>query len=270
MIVSILTPTYNRAYTLTRLYNSICSQKDVQCNSVFEWVIIDDGSVDETGQLVQQFLSEKKINIKYYYQNNSGKPTAINHGVAKSMAKYIFIVDSDDALTSDAISTIIEMDKVTREDCSDNSLSGLCFRRADFSGNIMGLLQSDFPDYTDMLATQAGKKFKADLAYVFKRELLELNPFPKIGNEKFVPELFIWNKITDVNLTRFFYKKAIYLCDYLDDGLTRNFKQQLKNNPLGFFIYYSDQYHRETKITNKIKMLLRSLQCYIYAMTSEK
>ncbi|HFU7597993.1 TPA: glycosyltransferase family 2 protein, partial [Escherichia coli] len=103
-----------------------------------------------------------------------------------------------------------------------------------------------------------------DVAYCFKKESLVKNPFPRIEDEKFVPELYIWNKITDEAKIRFNISKVIYLCEYLDDGLSKNFHNQLKKYPKGFKIYYKDQRKREKTYIKKTKMLIRYLQCCYY------
>ena len=72
-MISVLTPTFNRYHTLQRLYDSLCSQN---CTN-FEWIIIDDGSVDDTEKLVSEFITERKIIIKYIFQENKGKPMFI-------------------------------------------------------------------------------------------------------------------------------------------------------------------------------------------------
>ena len=90
-MITILTPTFNRAYTLERLFNSLLSQS---CKD-FEWVIVDDGSIDETRKVVNDFIREKKLNIKYIYQENQGKPSALNNGLENATREYVFPVDSD-------------------------------------------------------------------------------------------------------------------------------------------------------------------------------
>ena len=74
MYTTILTPTYNRGENLKKLYKSLLKQKD----NNFEWVIVDDGSTDNTKEIIQQFLQEAKINLKYLYKENGGKHTALN------------------------------------------------------------------------------------------------------------------------------------------------------------------------------------------------
>lgn len=92
--LTIFTPTYNRANTLTRLYESIKGQ--TQKN--FEWLIIDDGSNDNTQQIVENFISKKEIKIRYMKQQNSGKQAAWNKAVNEAKGKYFCNVDSDDIL----------------------------------------------------------------------------------------------------------------------------------------------------------------------------
>lgn len=257
-MISILTPTYNRRKTLQRLYESILNQtsKDL------EWIVIDDGSSDETKEFINQCCCEKKINIKYFFQQNKGKHAAINIGVELALGDWIFIVDSDDAITPDAVEKIEK--KI--ESYKSDDLAGICFRKADFSGGIIGEKFNSFDDIF-LSATEAGNYFKGDLAYVFRRQALNSNKFPVFKDEKFVPELYIWNKITDDGKVIFSISESIYLCEYLDGGYTKNFKNNLKKNPMGFFIFYVDQFKREKNTRMKLKNIIRSIQCFYYILT---
>jgi len=264
MKVSILTPTYNRAHTLQRLYDSIC-QQSIQGHELYEWIVVDDGSSDNTIDVINKFIIEGIINIRYLYQENAGKPSAINTGVLHSKGRYIFIVDSDDVITNDAIATIGEVDIVSSAHFN-KVISGFCFRKSDLDGNMLGCKYDNGRDYILMNATECGSYFSADLAYIFKREFLLENPFPKFGNEKFVPELFIWNKITDIKPVLAFPKKSIYLVEYLEDGLSNNFKSEIKKSPRGFALFYKDQIKREKRKIVKIKKIARWLQCISYSL----
>ena len=108
--------------------------------------------------------------------------------------------------------------------------------------------------------------FKGDLAYVFKRRVMQLEPFPIIAGEKFVPELFVWNRIGDIGRILFFPTLAIYCCEYLEDGYSANFKQNLRRNPRGFLLFYMAQFQREKSIYGQVKCVIRSLQCTWYSM----
>lgn len=253
-MITVLTPTYNRSHTLLRLFESLCNQEYKR----FEWMVIDDGSNDNTQAFLADFKKLAPFAIKVIKQPNSGKNFAVNVGVIGAIGDWIFIVDSDDALTPDAIATIEEK----LADVNSERLVGLCFRKAHFSGELIG--RSIGQDVQKLTPTEAGSLIEGDLAYVFKRDSMLRNPFPVIHGEKFVPELYIWNKISDEGDIYFYLSKYIYLCEYLVDGLSRNFSTNLKNNPRGFLLYYMSQISREKEIKNKMKRLIRATQCYIY------
>ena len=104
MFLTIFTPTYNRAYILPNLYESLVNQTSKD----FEWVIVDDGSTDETESIVKKWIAESRICIKYIKQENQGKHIAINTGTEHADGELFFIVDSDDSLKNHAVSTISE------------------------------------------------------------------------------------------------------------------------------------------------------------------
>ena len=226
-MITILTPTYNRVHTLERLYSSLCEQIDLEC---FEWLIIDDGSSDETFTLIEKFKNQNKIPIRYIFQENRGKHVGLNNGIENAKYDWIFIVDSDDTLTIDAICTI-KKDLILLESLN---VVGFCYRKVYFDDSIIGKEVKTNETYLLMSPSEAGKLLVGDLAYIFKKEIMRKNLFPAIPNEKFVPELYIWNKITDEAKVRFNINKSIYLCEYLEDGMSHNFYSQLRKNPNGF------------------------------------
>lgn len=252
-MLTILTATYNRAHTLSRLYASLLAQ--TQCE--FEWLIIDDGSSDNSRELINEFLMEGRLKISYRYQENMGKHAAINLGVSVCMQDWIFIVDSDDAITSDAVEEIIK--NINNSNCK-NSV-GFCFRKSYFDGRLIGIpAQGEALEI--MTPTAAGHKFKGDLAYIFSRIAMRSCLFPIIPGEKFVPELYIWNKIADQGSIYYNGGRSIYLVEYLSEGYSKSFKKVFRKNPMGFFIFYASQISREKKFFPKIKNLIRSLQCF--------
>lgn len=107
MLITIFTPTYNRGYTLGRLYDSIKAQG----RSDIEWVVVDDGSTDDTAQLISQWLAdpERTFDLRSFRQENAGKHVAWNRGLAEARGEIFFPVDSDDYLTPDAIADIVRM-----------------------------------------------------------------------------------------------------------------------------------------------------------------
>jgi len=257
-VITILTATYNRCSTLSRLLKSLLEQSSKE----FEWVLVDDGSSDETQNFIEE-LKEKNLGFRLtaIRQNNAGKHAAINSGVAAAKSKWIFIVDSDDALVPDAVETIM----ASVATANDNT-AGLCYRRAYFSGELLGNDLNTVEQSFVSTPTEAGKIFEGDLAYIFRADVMSRFPFPIFKNEKFVPELYIWNKLGDAGDIVFFARKIIYLCDYLEDGYTLNFSRYLRANPKGFFTFYWSQFLREKTVYYKLKNLIRSVQCLLYML----
>ena len=100
--LSIITTTFNRGYILEELYNSLCNQTLKE----FEWIIVDDGSSDDTCEIVSKWKKQEKIDLIYIKQKNGGKHRAINHGIKYANYEYIYILDSDDHLVINAVEKI--------------------------------------------------------------------------------------------------------------------------------------------------------------------
>lgn len=125
--ISILTPTYNRAHVLHRVYESLDRQKTRD----FEWVVVDDGSTDDTLALLERWQAEADFPIAWYrYENNRGQNTAVNSGAKLVSGDYTVVLDSDDELLDDALETIAYWRERTGVD-ADPSVSGLYFRCAE-------------------------------------------------------------------------------------------------------------------------------------------
>lgn len=255
-MISILTPTFNRAYCLPRLFQSLVAQSSRN----FEWVVVDDGSTDETASLVGAWARGADFPVRLVRQPNSGKHVAINQGVAICRGEFVFIVDSDDVLTAEAVSVV----ENALGRLGTNS-TGVCFRKGDLSGRLIGN-EAASSEPAAMHPAAAAFAFAGDLAYVFARDVLARHPFPVYQGEKFVPELYVWNKIGDEGPIIYFPSTVIYLCEYLPDGYSANFKANLRNNPRGFALYYRDQFRRGPRLRDRLKCLVRLAQCACYSV----
>ena len=131
MIVTVLTPTFNRGGSLNNLYQSLQKQtiKD------FEWLLVDDGSTDDTKNIAEEMRKKAEFPMRYIYKENGGKHTALNVGVKQITSELTFIVDSDDKLVPDAIETILQYHKKYKE---RKDLCGYSFLRRFPDGNING------------------------------------------------------------------------------------------------------------------------------------
>lgn len=231
MFLSILTPTYNRAYTLKRCYDSLCAQTDKD----FEWIVVDDGSSDTTKELVSGFILEDKINIRYFYKENGGKPSAHNMGVRNAKGEMCVCVDSDDALTPLAVETA----KTVWKSRKDTRTIGILAKRGDFKEH--NPICTDWPDFlttSAMIELQEKYNFSGDTALFFDTAVMQKHYFKEFPGEKFVPEDALYAELDEVG-PMILLKDVLYLCEYLEGGLTSNYKKLLMNNPMGTaYCYY--------------------------------
>jgi glycosyltransferase involved in cell wall biosynthesis len=257
-MLTVFTPTYNRAYTLPQLYKSLVEQTI----KVFEWLIVDDGSSDNTEELIAEWIKENKVDIRYVKTTNGGKQRAVNIGVQQAKGELFFIVDSDDFVTLDAVEKI---DNIWQY-IENIEYGGLLLRKI-LNGKVLG---KQFPQYqfkASSLEIAYTYGIKQDKAEIFATEKLKEFPFPEIEGEKFVPEAYIWNRLTN-KYPFWCVDEAIYCCEYLPDGYTFNFKQNLKQNPKGFKIYFKDLLcYKIVPLRDKLKAIIRIAQCYIYSLT---
>ncbi len=238
---TIFTPTYNRAYKLSAAYGSLKRQKF----SDFEWLIIDDGSTDGTSSLVESFIGEGIIHIKYLKKENEGKHIAINVGAEMAKGKWFFFLDSDDRLADDAL-------EITKQYCEqvdrDTSFAGVAGLRASstgevwFTGDIKGLEKNEVinenksdvmkKEYVDATPVEYRHKLKimGDRAEVIKTDVLKKYKFPKFEGENFMSESFLWHSMSQDSLRIRWFNKVTYITEYLDDGLTKNASQLIKKN----------------------------------------
>ena len=226
MTVTVLTPTFNRGGRLQSLWNSLQKQtvKD------FEWLVVDDGSTDGTKDLITQFQEKSDFPIRYIYKSNGGKHTALNVGIQTICSELIFIVDSDDCVTDDAVESILKIHKKYR---SQNNICGYAFLRAFPDGKVNGKkfdVDEKIGSYIDVRVN--GDDTGADKAEVFKTHCLKEFPFPEYPNEKFLGEDLVWVRMAR-KYEMVHINKAIYIGNYLEDGLTNNRRKHNIASPIG-------------------------------------
>lgn len=236
-MITVFTPTYNRAYILPALYQSL---KNQSCKD-FEWLIVDDGSTDQTNELITEWMcdSDKGFVIRYFFQCNGGKHRAINLGVTKALGDAFFIVDSDDRLYPMTIAILTKWWDEIKENDHFAGVSGL--RQYHDGTRIGGGLGCDVLDI-DSLSLRTKKQIKGDMAEMFRTKILRQFIFPEIEDEKFLTEAVVWNRIAQHYQLRY-YNVSIYCCDYLSDGLTQSIEKHHKNSPEGTALYFAELAH---------------------------
>ncbi len=237
MKVSVLTATYNRAELLKNLYNSIL--KNIKFGLEIEWLIMDDGSTDETKEVVQNF--QKDVEIKYFYQENQGKMVAINKLVEQATGDFILDCDSDDYFTDNAFEI---MKKAIVASKNEQDIYGLCFLKFDQNGKNMG---NNFKNKKTTMFDlyfkegETGEKailFKTDIRKKYKHELEH--------GEKFVTEARMFHKM-DEKYQMICINKPIMICEYQKDGYTKNIINEFKTNPFGYYKYFEEILQKDFK-----------------------
>lgn len=226
-MITILTPTYNSAHLLFKLYLSLKQQSLMD----FEWLIVDDGSTDKTSAIVKTF-SNDAFPIKYISKENGGKHTALNFSHPYIRGKLVFIVDSDDTLTRDAIETVSayfwQYESKKEIACWSFLRSRLPDQNRSYIDN--GSFVSDYITY------RINKHITGDCAEIVRADVFVKYNFPVIPGEKFMLESWLWNKMAKDGYKTAYINKAIYIYEYLEDGLTRKARRLRMLNPQGAMI----------------------------------
>jgi len=260
-LVAILTPTYNRVNTLPRLYKSLCEQK----SDNFVWIVIDDGSEDNTKEYIQSLIKEEKIQILYYYKKNAGKHTAINVGVENINNELTFIVDSDDYLLPDAIEKIEE---VWEKYKTNKKIAGISFLRGFSINENVGDRYTDecICSYIEM---RLKKKVSGDKAEVFRTSVLRKRKFPEIQGEKFIGEDYVWCDIGK-HYDMVWKNDIIYICEYLEGGLTKSGRAMRIKCPVGGMLNSAMMLTKEFPLAFRLKKAILYNCYYFFADEKQK
>ena len=233
---TVFTPTFNRAYILPQLYHSLCEQS---CKD-FEWLIVDDGSSDQTGELIARWKErENGFVIRCYQIPTGGTPRAINFGITKASGKFFFMVDSDDHLTVDAIE---KMRVWCKEIETAPEVIGVGAARGYPDGRYLKGTppRTNQHGYVDATNLERSKyDLDADMCEAYKTSMFRQFPMAEWPGEKFAPEQIALNEIARNGYKLRWHQDIIYVCDYFEDGLTKGWKSLVKKNPMGYAMMYN-------------------------------
>lgn len=246
--LTVFTPTYNRANTLPKLYNSLINQTQKE----FVWLIVDDGSIDNTKEIVEKWQKENKIEINYIYQNNGGKMRAHNTGVKNCKTDLFVCVDSDDYLVDNAVELIL---KESNAIMNNETLSGIVAYKGFTDNKVIG---NQFPKVQDVssLGDLYRKGFKGDTTLVFKTNILKAYLFPEFESEKFVTEDYVYCQI-DEKYKMKSLREILTVCEYLNDGYTKNALKLILNNPKGMLSYYNLKIKLSKSLKERVGYVVR-------------
>lgn len=225
--LTVFTPTFNRAYCLLNLYQSLCNQT----NKDFIWMVIDDGSSDNTHELIQNWKAENRIDITYICKENGGMHTGHNAAYDNIKTPINTCIDSDDSMPIDAVKNIIN----TYQEIKDNpKIAGIVGLDTFKTNEIVGKKFPENLKFSTLTNIYEKHKITGDKKLVLKTEVVNLYPrYPEYEGEKFVP-LGILYLMIDQNYQLKCLNQPLCIVEYLEDGSTRNIFKQYQRHPNGF------------------------------------
>ncbi len=235
MKLSIVTPTYNREELLPTLYHSIL-QNHEKSNVSVEWLIMDDGSTDDTKERLLQWQKEEKIAINYFFHENQGKMKSINELIPKTQGDLIIECDSDDYFTPNAFE---EIAKVYEENKKRTDIYAFAFLKYDQNGKNMG---NNFPEgihTSNMFDLYFKQGVEGEKALVFFSTIRKQFCYQLEKEERFVTEARMFHKMDELYQIKC-YNKPIMICEYQEHGYTKNSKKLFLENPNGYFEYFKE------------------------------
>ena len=225
-ILTVFTPAYNRAHTLPRTYESLLKQK---CKD-FIWLIVDDGSSDNTAELVKEWMKkENGFEIRYVYKVNGGMHTAHNVAYENIDTELNVCIDSDDCLAEQAVEKILRKWSGVK----DRGYAGIIGLDADLNGKLIGKGFAEGLQETTLAGYYASGGV-GDKKLVYRTDIInQYPPYPVYEGEKYVALAYKYRLIDQD------YKLAVLddvLCnvEYQEDGSSMNMFKQYMNNPKGF------------------------------------
>ncbi len=256
-MITVFTPTYNRRDTLKRLYESLVRQGDAELT----WLVIDDGSTDNTKDIIDGFKKEKKIKIIYIYKENGGKMSAVNLAHEKCQTEYMITIDSDDMMADNFIKQakddLLMIDKV-------DEIAGIVYLTARQSKHdeIVGTRLPD--DGTICKFYELYRKYycTGDKCAIWKTKVLKKYAFPIIEGERFVPDAYLMNQISK-KYDIMTMNRIGTIIEYREDGYSDDYFNLVKKNPKGTRLYYRELYGIEKSLYNIYAYVLFSIYAKI-------
>ena len=221
--LTIITPSYNRADYLKRLFDSLCKQTN--CN--FQWLIIDDGSTDNTKEVVSGF-KESRFVIEYHRKKNGGKHTALNYSHPYIMGELVCIVDSDDWLLPEAVEKIIYI----KNRFYNDDVRMITFLKGKNREKAINTSFPNKPTISNHIDFRINGNRVGDCCEILDTEVLKEFPFPEHQGERFIGEGYLWNN-AGFKYDTVYIPEVIYICEYLEGGLTKSGRRMRLMSPLG-------------------------------------
>lgn len=224
--IAVFTPTFNRAYKLPDLYKSLLRQT----NKDFVWLVVDDGSTDDTKRLINSYINEKLINIRFVSRENGGKQRAHNTALSNCYEELFFTVDSDDYLVDSAIQQVIDAWTPLKTKKNIAGMIALC------GENDNKPLNTYLPrglKTTKIYDLYSKYHFAGDATLIYRTSILKQYPYDVADGEKFIAESFVYLQI-DEKYDLSTLNSVLMIRKYLPDGYTKSARTVARLNPKGY------------------------------------
>ena len=260
-LLTVFTPTYNRGHLIYRIYQSLLRQKMFD----FEWLVIDDGSQDQTEELFNEWLQrENPFEIRYYRQKNQGLIRTLNRGINLARGDFFSKIDSDDYVVDDYATNISKWVASIENSTSIYAVSGV---RVTPDGIPLKGKWPDIPrepgfvDATDL--ERAAYDLDADMCEAWRTDVLRNYPFPVWNSEKFAPEQIVFNQIALDGYKIRWYPVAMSICEYQEGGLTKGARKLEIENPMGYAMMYNHKLKYNISFGQKLHC---AMQCTAFSI----
>ncbi len=260
--ITVYTPTYNRGYCLHQLFESLCRQ--TQSSDDFEWLIVDDGSRDNTKELVEEWMKQAPFKINYHKQQNEGKMAKLNFIHQIIDTELCTCVDSDDFLTDSALEIILNKWKRIENKTKIAGIVGLDIYK---NGNVVG---TAFPENLKEIKFQDfGKnRVQGDKKFIYRSDIISAYPpYPSINGEKFPAPGYLY-RLIDVDYDLVIINEPLCVVEYMEDGLSKNKYSQFKNRPNSFMFYRQERMRLATTFSERFKNTVHYISSCIFAKKS--
>jgi glycosyltransferase involved in cell wall biosynthesis len=257
MLLTVFTPTYNRAYLLPQLFDSLMKQT----NQHFVWLIIDDGSTDNTRELIDSWKEKASFKIQYIYQNNQGMHGGHNTAYAHCFTPFNVCIDSDDFMPDNAVELIIN--QINNLEPEFAGIVGL-----DADKNTLKVIGTCIPK--SLQKVKLGELYskygvKGDKKVVLRTEIARhYPPYPIFEGEKFVPLDYLYLMINQ----DYYFKPVneVYcIVEYQTDGSTKNILKQYKRHPNGFAFSRVSRINYASTLKEKFRNAIHLVSSAIFA-----
>ena len=260
--ITIYTATYNRAYILPKAYESL----KTQTRKDFEWVIIDDGSTDETDELICNWQREENgFHIVHKKANHNGLNRALEIGIQSANAEWVMRLDSDDYLLPETVEMVLKWIDEIKDDASFAGVGyAKCYPDGRYMKNQVPIIDSN-RGYVDATNIERAKyNLDMDMNEAYRLDILKKYPAPIWKGETFSPEQLVTNQIALDGYKIRWRADKLYICEYRDDGLTKD-SSIVKNNPMGYAMMHNQNMIINRRFIDKCKSAVQMTALSLYA-----